>query len=130
MMPNEATGEMEPSSNVRSFCGDCGTHLWAHDERWGKWVYPFASAIDAPDLPVPPHTVHIMLGSKASWVVPQVSSFYNNCIPWRKAIISEVYDWKKCQFCYMQVSEGDKTYDEYPELGIEEWHKKNKCYIK
>ena len=29
----------------------------------------------------------------------------------------------------VQVEEGDKTFDKYPELGIEEWHKKNKCYI-
>ena len=71
MMPNSKTGKMEPSTNIRSFCSECGSHLWAYDEQWGDWVYPFASAIDT-DLPVPPHTVHMMLGSKASWVLPDV----------------------------------------------------------
>jgi hypothetical protein len=86
------------SSNVRSFCGECGTHLWAYDKSWEHWIYPFASAIDT-DLPTPPHVIHMMLGSKASWVEPE-------------------------------VKEGDKSFEEYPEEGIEEWHKNNKCYIK
>ena len=85
------------SSNVRSFCGECGTHLWAHDENWAHWIYPFASAIDT-ELPKPPHVVHIMLGSKAPWVEPDV---------------------KKSDVCF----------EEYPKEGIEEWHKRNKCYI-
>ena len=81
MLPDkegEEEGKMHPTSNVRSFCGSCGTHLWAYDEQnWPKWFYPFAGAIDT-DLPVPPHSVHIMLGSKASWVTPQVSRMLSN----------------------------------------------------
>ena len=98
LLPAEA-GEKQgkPSSNVRSFCGECGTHLWAYDESWAQWIYPFASAIDTA-IPTPHHTVHMMLGSKASWVVPD-------------------------------VKEGDVCFEEYPVEGIEEWHKKNQCYI-
>lgn len=70
LMPTPS-GEEKPSGNVRHFCLKCGSHLWAHDEQWAQWVYPFAGAIDT-DLPTPPHSYHIMLGSKASWVLPQV----------------------------------------------------------
>ena len=34
-------------------------------------MHPFASAIDSP-LPIPPERTHLMLDSKASWVVPQI----------------------------------------------------------
>jgi len=34
-------------------------------------VHPMASAIDS-ELPVPPDRVHLMLGSKASWVRPDI----------------------------------------------------------
>ena len=98
MMPNGDGGEKsQPSTNIRSFCSQCGTHLWAHDDSYAHWIYPFASAIDT-ELPTPTHTVHMMLGSKAEWVP-------------------------------VEKKDGDKTFDEYPELGIEEWHKKNGCYI-
>ena len=55
----------------RRFCGACGSALWCWDARWPDLVHPFASAIDT-DLPVPPERTHLMLGSKASWVVPAV----------------------------------------------------------
>jgi hypothetical protein len=55
----------------RRFCGECGSMLWCWDPRWPDLVHPFASAIDT-DLPQPPERTHLMLGSKASWVVPQV----------------------------------------------------------
>ncbi len=51
----------------RYFCSRCGSALWAWDSRWPELVHPHASAIDTP-LPQPPENVHIMLGSKASWV--------------------------------------------------------------
>lgn len=51
----------------RRFCGACGTALWHYDPTWPDLVHPFASAIDS-DLPPPPSSVHIMLGSKANWV--------------------------------------------------------------
>ncbi len=51
----------------RYFCNRCGSALWAWDPRWPELVHPHASAIDTP-LPAAPEHVHIMLGSKASWV--------------------------------------------------------------
>ena len=51
----------------RYFCSKCGSALWAWDPRWPELVHPHASAIDTP-LPPAPENVHIMLGSKASWV--------------------------------------------------------------
>ena len=56
-----------PSSCRRHFCKHCGSALWVFDPRWPELVHPFASAIDGA-LPAPPERVHIMLGSKASWV--------------------------------------------------------------
>lgn len=58
-------GEASPAE--RHFCGRCGSALWLYDPRWPDLVHPFASAIDTP-LPAPPERVHMMLGSKASWV--------------------------------------------------------------
>lgn len=51
----------------RRFCGKCGTALWHYDPRWPDLVHPFASVIDT-ELPTPPSSTHIMLGSKANWV--------------------------------------------------------------
>ncbi|KAJ3124453.1 hypothetical protein HK098_001127 [Nowakowskiella sp. JEL0407] len=55
------------STHERWFCGDCGSHLWAFDERWSDWIYPVASAIDT-KLPVPNEFTHIMLNYKLPWV--------------------------------------------------------------
>ena len=59
------------SSGERNFCRMCGSALWLFDPNWPELVHPHASAIDT-DLPVPPESVHIMLGSKASWVEPAI----------------------------------------------------------
>lgn len=59
------------SSGERNFCSRCGSAQWLYDPAWPELVHPHASAIDTP-LPVPPQRVHIMLGSKASWVEPHV----------------------------------------------------------
>jgi hypothetical protein len=59
------------SSAERNFCKRCGSALWVWDPRWPELIHPHASAIDTP-LPVPPDRVHIMLGSKAAWVEPQL----------------------------------------------------------
>jgi hypothetical protein len=45
--------------------------LWLYDPTWPDLVHPHASAIDTP-LPEPPERVHIMLGSKAAWVQPDI----------------------------------------------------------
>lgn len=62
-------GEKSPAK--RHFCSRCGSPLWVFDPRWPELVHPHASAVDTP-LPEPPERVHLMLGSKASWVsVPE-----------------------------------------------------------
>ena len=54
----------------RHFCKVCGSALWVYDPRWPELVHPFASAIDS-ELPRPPETAHIMLGSRAGWVTAE-----------------------------------------------------------
>ncbi|MGZ3721578.1 MAG: GFA family protein [Bdellovibrionales bacterium] len=58
------------SSAERHFCRLCGSGLWLFSPEWPELIHPFASAIDT-SLPIPPESTHVMLGSKASWVVPQ-----------------------------------------------------------
>jgi hypothetical protein len=60
------------SEAARSFCTRCGSALWLWDPRWPGLLHPHASAIDTP-LPVPPERVHILLGSRASWAVPDIA---------------------------------------------------------
>lgn len=62
-------GELSPLE--RRFCGICGSMLWIWDPRWPDLLHPFASAIDT-ELPTPPESTHLMLGSKATWVMPDV----------------------------------------------------------
>ena len=68
---DSATGESELSSAERHFCRNCGTALWLWDPRWPELLHPFASAIDT-ELPVAPERTHLMLGSKAGWVKPDI----------------------------------------------------------
>ena len=65
----DGAGEHE-STAQRHFCARCGSALWVWDPTWPELVHPHASAIDTP-LPKPPDNVHLMLGSKASWVNTQ-----------------------------------------------------------
>ena len=69
--PLQEGGKVHLSSAERHFCGSCGTSLWLFSPEWPELLHPMASAIDS-ELPVPPSSVHLMLGSKASWVQPQV----------------------------------------------------------
>ncbi|KAL2912819.1 hypothetical protein HK105_207706 [Polyrhizophydium stewartii] len=89
------------STHQRHFCGHCGTALWAFDERWPDWVYPFAIAIDAPLLPaVPPaDQVHI-------------------CLDFRRAYGPHIPDG---------VPESQR-FAHYPVESIEGWHKKRGLY--
>jgi len=64
---DKGQGKTEPSTGHRHFCGKCGSALWLWDPTWPELVHPHASAIDTP-LPTPPENVHLMLGSRASWV--------------------------------------------------------------
>ncbi|KAJ2006131.1 hypothetical protein GGI04_001811 [Coemansia thaxteri] len=76
----------------RYFCPECASYLWAQSDEWAQWVYPYASAIDS-ELPVPPATADIMLGSAAKWADPR-----------------------------SQPAQGS-SYDEYPPFSLEEWHR-------
>lgn len=66
-LQEEDEAKAHTSEARRYFCAKCGSALWAWDSRWPELVHPHASAIDTP-LPIAPENVHIMLGSKASWV--------------------------------------------------------------
>lgn len=68
----DATGARRESPAERRFCAHCGSALWVWDPRWPALIHPFASAIDTP-LPSPPERVHLMLGSKAAWVIPAIA---------------------------------------------------------
>jgi hypothetical protein len=68
---NPQTGEKEKAAGHRCFCRKCGTALWNYDPGWPDLVHPFASAIDT-SLPPPPESTHMMLGSKANWVVADI----------------------------------------------------------
>jgi hypothetical protein len=70
MRDPETGGEIR-SSGERKFCGECGSALWLWDPNWPELVHPHASAIDTP-LPIPPERTHLMLGSKATWVEPNL----------------------------------------------------------
>jgi hypothetical protein len=60
-------GDDTVSTAHRYFCRICGSTLWVSDPAWPDLVHPFASAIDT-ELPQPPESVHIMVGSAPSWV--------------------------------------------------------------
>jgi hypothetical protein len=66
-LPVEGSQKTRASEARRYFCSKCGSALWVWDPRWPELVHPHAGAIDTP-LPAAPENVHIMLGSKASWV--------------------------------------------------------------
>jgi hypothetical protein len=83
-------GQQSPAE--RHFCKHCGSALFVYDSRWPELVHPFASAIDT-ELPVPPETTHLMLGSKAGWV-------------------------------QVDAKPQDKSFEEYPEESIAEWHER------
>jgi len=63
----------QKSSAERHFCKHCASALWVYDPEWPALVHPFASAIDS-ELPIPPERTHLMLDSKANWVVPEPKS--------------------------------------------------------
>lgn len=64
---NETTTSTTLSNHKRYFCTECASYLWAYDDRFAQWVYPFASAIDTP-LPKPNEYVHLMTDFKLNHV--------------------------------------------------------------
>lgn len=67
----ETDAGCKTSTGERHFCSRCASALWLYDPSWPDLVHPFASAVDTP-LPIPPERVHMMIGSKADWVEPQI----------------------------------------------------------
>ncbi|MCC2655849.1 MAG: alanine acetyltransferase [Panacagrimonas sp.] len=66
-LPDRKSAGTRPSTARRHFCTFCGSPLWVWDPTWPELVHPHAGAIDTA-LPAPPENVHILTGSKASWV--------------------------------------------------------------
>lgn len=66
----ERDGERVRSHHERHFCAECGSHLWAFHPRWPELVHPVAGALDS-TLPAPLERVHMMVGSAATWAVPE-----------------------------------------------------------
>ncbi|XXQ34045.1 CENP-V/GFA domain-containing protein [Plasmodiophora brassicae] len=89
-----------PSSHKRHFCQHCASYLWAADELWPEWIYPFASCIDTP-LPAvrPEDQRHIMTDYKLSHVTIPDDVPPSNRFP------------------------------EYPVTSLEEWHRERGWYL-
>lgn len=86
-------GDAEPrkSRAQRHFCGRCGSALWLWDPRWPTLVHPHASAIDTP-LPIPPERTHLLLDSKAPWVVVRADPQDTLCDGLPKESIAEWHE--------------------------------------
>ena len=70
-MDDNGICRLETSPAQRHFCRHCATALWLYDPTWPDLLHPFASAVDT-ELPQPPSRVHLMLGYKPGWVVPNI----------------------------------------------------------
>eukprot|EP00003_Mantamonas_plastica_P008869 TRINITY_DN1792_c0_g1_i1.p1 TRINITY_DN1792_c0_g1~~TRINITY_DN1792_c0_g1_i1.p1 ORF type:complete len:223 (+),score=51.38 TRINITY_DN1792_c0_g1_i1:96-764(+) len=65
---NSVMDNGELSKHTRHFCGNCGSALYASDDRWPQWVWPFAGSIDTKLPPVPKGEYqNLMLEFKSSW---------------------------------------------------------------
>jgi len=92
------------SGNQRHFCPECGSHLYAYDERWPQWIYPYPSCIDTP-LPKPPKYVYMCLDSKVSWV--EVPKGGQHCKHYPDKGLEE---WHKANGCFY----GDEEEEDKP----------------
>ncbi len=68
---DDGDGRHKTSTAERHFCSVCASALWVFSPEYPDLFHPFASAIDS-DLPKPPSLIHMMLGSKASWIEPHI----------------------------------------------------------
>ncbi|KAG0165917.1 hypothetical protein DFQ28_008144 [Apophysomyces sp. BC1034] len=98
---DKSTNEL--CGSIRHFCGECGSHLYGYDQKYADYVYPLASAIDT-ELPYvdPKDIYHIMLNgeSKANWAIAPAPN------------------------------PSAHAFEEYPDISLEDWHKKNDCFKK
>jgi len=79
------------SSHQRHFCKECGSHLWAFNTKFPDLVHPLASAIDS-EIPIPRNNVHLMLGSKASWVKVQKTPMDNEFEEYPKLSLAQWHE--------------------------------------
>ncbi|KAI7851757.1 Mss4-like protein [Circinella umbellata] len=97
---DKKSGEL--CGNKRYFCGECGSHLYAYCEEYADSIYPMACAIDTP-LPFVEYKdiYHIMLNkdSKANWVIAP------------------------------EMNPEKHAFSDYPDVSLEDWHKKNNRYV-
>jgi hypothetical protein len=104
------------SGNQRHFCPECGSHLYAYDERWPQWIYPYPSCIDTP-LPKPKKYVYICLDSKVSWV--DVPKGGEHCQRFSDKGIEE---WHKAEGCFYGGDEEEE--EDKPEVKKQKTSKK------
>ncbi|KAJ3038844.1 hypothetical protein HDV00_000249 [Rhizophlyctis rosea] len=109
-------GSIEYSTNERRFCSECGSFLWAFDKSYAQWIYPFPSSIKS-DLPHNKHITHLMIGSKASWVHLPVYGYKLPTVDDGEEVTDEATGIKH------------KFFKEYPDEGIEQWHRRLKLYV-
>lgn len=94
-------GSITNSGNVRYFCGDCGSHLFAYDKQYAEYVYPYASAIDTPlPEPKPDDIYRIMLNDKS-----------------------------KCNWATTPKPDERRNFLLYPDTSLEDWHKAHHQFI-
>jgi hypothetical protein len=68
--------------------------LYAYDEAWPQWIYPYPSCIDTP-LPKPEKYTYICLDSKASWVeVPEGGEHF------KRYPNKGIEEWHKAEGCF------------------------------
>ncbi|CAM0139802.1 hypothetical protein VKS41_009389 [Umbelopsis sp. WA50703] len=93
--------DQELCGNVRYFCGECGSHLFAYSKEWPENVYPYASAIDTP-LPEPkPEDVYRLMLNKES----------------------------KCNWATTPKVDNKRNFSVYPDCSLEDWHKARNQFI-
>ncbi|KAI9273010.1 Mss4-like protein [Phascolomyces articulosus] len=92
----------ELCGNMRYFCSECGSHLYAYCEEYADVIYPMACAIDTPLPPVDSKDVyHIMLNkdSKANWAIAP------------------------------EPNHEKHAFAQYPDVSLEDWHKQNNRFL-
>ncbi len=75
---SRALNNGEPLKYHRSFCQNCGSHLWVRNENWPGLVHPLPSVVDTP-LPKPAHFVAMMSDSAAPWMELHVGDHIERC---------------------------------------------------
>lgn len=70
-------GGTRESRHQRHFCGECGSHLWAFNDRWPELLHPVATALDT-EFPAASAFRNIFLRSKPPWIDAREGEAENN----------------------------------------------------